>query len=208
MSVTDFLDFFGFSEPATTFGFGLATAGPDTFPGNVGDDFAFGIGGDDRLAGAGGNDILVGGDGKDNLFASTAAFGDPSTDNAGNLNFIEGGPGNDSLRAGAGTDVFYFDNNSGQDTIFGFNPAVDVIVVRANINGLADIQPDLTVNATGGAAVVAHLGFKFPFFGTAVLNLSGAGGGAIPATEANTVTFSGIPPGGPFDPNLFIVSPA
>ena len=72
-----------------------------------------GFDGDDSISGSDGNDSLVGNNGND---------------------FLDGGLGDDILVGGAGSDRFFFDLNSGNDTIDDFVVGEDIIEITANSN--------------------------------------------------------------------------
>ncbi|MGR3501849.1 hypothetical protein [Pseudaestuariivita sp.] len=88
-------------------------AGRDTVFAGDGNDTLRGGGGNDNLYGENGNDILQGGGGSDRLFGG-----------AGNDTFF-GGQGNDILQGGGGRDRFVFRENSGTDTILGYETRQD-----------------------------------------------------------------------------------
>ncbi len=73
--------------------------GNDTLNGDSGNDFLWGGSGNDLLLGGADNDVLFGGRGNDTLV---------------------GGAGNDVLRGGRGSDTYRFEDDFGQDVIFGF----------------------------------------------------------------------------------------
>lgn len=94
----------------------LGNEGNDTLSGDEGNDCLWGGAGDDFLVGGVGDDTLVGGEGNNTLLGG-----------AGNDSLV-GGSGNDILEGGAGSDTFFLAGDQGIDTIFGFNPDVDVLM--------------------------------------------------------------------------------
>jgi hypothetical protein len=92
--------------------------GNDTVRGGSGDDFLGGQSGSDRIYGHDGADTIDGGSGSDSIDAGSGA------------DFIRGAGGNDHLRGGPGSDVFFFNGGGeGHDTIYGFQPGVDLISI-------------------------------------------------------------------------------
>ena len=91
--------------------------GNDILDGKRGDDRLFGGRGDDTLTGDSGNDFLWGGCGNDSLLGGAdndILFGGRGDDT------LVGGAGNDVLRGGRGSDTYRFEDDFGQDVIFGF----------------------------------------------------------------------------------------
>jgi len=121
-------------------------------------DQIIGLGGDDQLFGFGGADLLQGGDGNDYL-AGGGGQGTESDDD-----ILEGGLGNDTLYGeggndflvgGAGDDNYYYDENSGVDTIDNSGGGNDYLVFRdIAINRLAYFRDgdDLIVRVDDDAA--------------------------------------------------------
>ncbi len=77
----------------------------DILHGDNGRNIIFGQDGNDMIYGHGGSDFLFGGAGDDHIEAGSE--GDR----------LYGGAGNDHLVGGAGDDVYYFGNDTGQDTV-------------------------------------------------------------------------------------------
>lgn len=84
-------------------------------------DIIYGQGGADSIKGNIGRDILIGGPGKDVLRGGTG--GDT----------LAGGPGKDKLKGGSGFDVFYFNADSGKDTVVDFRDHVDAIALPSSL---------------------------------------------------------------------------
>ena len=106
------------------------TADEDSLSGLGGVDNLFGLGGDDRLFGGAAFDRLFGGDGDDRLFGEMDS--DVLDGGAGD-DLLFGGAGGDNLTGGAGADRFYFGANGGQDTVFDFAAAQDVVVLQDGV---------------------------------------------------------------------------
>jgi Ca2+-binding RTX toxin-like protein len=107
----------------------LGGDGDDLLYGGQGSDSLDGGDGADKLLGGNGNDVLIGGDGNDTL------------DGGANNDTLVGGLGNDSLIGGAGRDVFVFVDGGGDDTVQGFEVALDRIDLTgvAALNSLEDV---------------------------------------------------------------------
>jgi Ca2+-binding RTX toxin-like protein len=84
----------------------LGTRQSDTLRGTESTDLIFGRNGSDVIRGRGGDDRIFGERGDDSLFAG-----------AGDYNYLTGGFGDDELVGGAGTDLYYFGNGWGDDTV-------------------------------------------------------------------------------------------
>ncbi|WP_448510774.1 beta strand repeat-containing protein [Immundisolibacter sp.] len=116
-------------------------ANVDTMTGNTGNDLLFGSDGADTLNGGDGNDLLVGGIGNDTLTGGN------------NNDWLVGGTGNDLIDTGTGDDVVVVTaivgtasdsarnvqggnaNDTGQDTITGFDLANDTLrIVASNVS--------------------------------------------------------------------------
>ncbi len=114
---------------------GLAGAGNQL--GNL----ILGNGGNNRLSGLDGSDTLRGGSGADTLL---------------------GGAGNDSLDGGTGADRFVFaEPGQGSDTVTGFTPGTDLIVLDASAFGgglAAGAAPTFIANFTGRSTTAAGVG--------------------------------------------------
>ena len=138
------------------------TGGTDDLLGQSGPDLLFGQSGNDRLRGAAGNDLLFGGPGADRLEGGTdddqlfggegrdlgwltparpvqSRNGDMLLGGAGTDRLygqagrdrLDGGTGDDLLVGGAGRDTFVF--RSGHDVIADFDPAVDRLILDAEL---------------------------------------------------------------------------
>jgi Ca2+-binding RTX toxin-like protein len=118
------------------------TEGDDYLEGSAGADVLEALAGNDLLLGKAGNDVLDGGAGSDYLDGdagddqlSGGAGDDSLVDHIGNDTFI-GGAGDDVMWGGDGNDVYYFENGSGRDTIFIYNPtgaASDTVEFGSNV---------------------------------------------------------------------------
>ncbi|MCC4799364.1 alkaline phosphatase [Enterovibrio norvegicus] len=104
-------------------------------------DELYGGDGDDRIEGNYGDDKLDGGSGTDALFGGN---GD---------DFLTGGQGNDTLTGGKGADVFFFDSDSGSDTVTDFNLRQDAIEIDAS---LAISFGQLNIAQSGANTVVSN----------------------------------------------------
>lgn len=109
--------------------------GNDTVYGGKGDDYVQGNQGADIVNGNIGNDTIHGGQDSDSLRGGQGddlIFGDLGVD------YIYGDKGNDIINGGEGADFFYFNTDSGNDLIGGFeSPGVaggDVILIQRNLN--------------------------------------------------------------------------
>ena len=99
-------------------------AGNDTINANAGDDTVFGDGGVDTITGGDGDDTLYGGDGDDDIHGNAGMEcidgGDGEDDLSGDANddCICGGMDShdDVLDCGTGTDDYYFNNQTQNDT--------------------------------------------------------------------------------------------
>lgn len=91
---------------------GYATA--DTIYAGSGDDSILGDAGDDYVSGGGGADFISAGEGNDTVdgdLGNDTIYGENGADR------LTGGKGNDVLDGGSGDDIYYFDADSGIDTI-------------------------------------------------------------------------------------------
>ena len=137
--------------------------GSDELRGGDGDDVLHGGSGSDVVDGQAGNDILVGGSGSDNLFGGDGddtIYGQDSSESmAGDAretdayessgdwrsdvtelfagDTFDGGLGNDDLTGGKGVDEFVF--SQGLDTVYGFQPGVDKVVIDESEFGSVDL---------------------------------------------------------------------
>lgn len=145
--------------------------GDDELNGGSGDDFIYGEAGDDVIAAGQGDDVVLGGDGDDEITGGAGQdriFGGDGDDNlsggAGN-DLLDGGDGDNVLRGGAGNDTFRI-TGDGNNTINGFNPADDRIVVE--VPGVDDFD-DINWVQVDGNTVVGVL----PNGGTILVNGAG-----------------------------------
>ncbi|MDV3457874.1 cadherin domain-containing protein [Sphingomonas sp. HF-S4] len=133
------------------------TAGEDRlWGGGLGNDTINGLGGHDLISGGLGNDKLDGGDGNDVLFGN---LGDDQLRGGNGNDVLIGGYGYDKLWGGAGSDSFHFGATFGDDTIYDFNTAEDLIILDdgvtvtqtkvhdANGDGVNDLVLTLTVGS-------------------------------------------------------------
>ncbi|NQU57074.1 MAG: cadherin-like domain-containing protein [Rhodospirillales bacterium] len=114
-----------------------AEAGDDTLKGGSGDDVLYGGGGDDSLRGGGGEDVLFGGAGDDVLRGG------------GGEDVLYGGTGDDTLRGEGGEDTFFFNAQSGSDTIADYHKGE---TLRFEGNGFS--ENDIVVAPDGDHAVI------------------------------------------------------
>jgi len=150
--------------------------GNDTVIGGLGDDRVFGMDGADLLTGDEGADTIVGGDGNDSILGGDgndligAGDGDDLADGGDGNDTLIGEAGNDTLFGGAGDDVlwgmagddwliggagrdlFVITSGSGNDTVFGFNPDEDRLVLSAP--GSTVEQVVASAWAVGGSTVL------------------------------------------------------
>lgn len=132
---------------------------PDNLVGtDGGEDVLRGEDGDDMLIGLGGADSLFGGAGKDNL---QGGWG---------VDFLDGGADDDMLDGGHGEDHFFFDVNSGVDTIVNFQIGVDKILIAADHT--ASSFEELTVSTIDGNASYHITGGKIVLQDKAIGELS------------------------------------
>ncbi|CZF79823.1 Bifunctional hemolysin/adenylate cyclase precursor [Grimontia celer] len=104
-------------------------------------DELYGGSGDDRLEGNYGDDILDGGTGQDRL---NGGIGD---------DFLNGGAGRDTLTGGLGADKFFFDSNSGSDTVTDFNASHDILVIDSS---LATSLAELNIKQSGTNTLISN----------------------------------------------------
>ena len=100
------------------------SSGDDDFLNNTGEDLRgrggndviLGLGGDDRIFGDKDRDRLGGGEGNDIVYGGE---GDDKVNGGKGFDFLAGGSGDDVLKGGLqdDLDVFFFDQNFGNDTI-------------------------------------------------------------------------------------------
>lgn len=122
--------------------------GDDWMEGRGGNDRLDGGAGADRILGQGGDDILLGGEGHDALFGgaghdileggrgSDLVRGESGADTlrgGEGADTLAGGRGPDLLIGGAGADSFVFRRDDGADTIRGFEPGVDRLLLVAEL---------------------------------------------------------------------------
>jgi Ca2+-binding RTX toxin-like protein len=95
--------------------------------GNAGANRLVGWDGADTLHGEAGADTLIGAEGTDTLYGQSAA---DSLVGGGADDLLVGGTGADTLRGDAGADRYVFEAGDGADLIQGFEPGVDLLVLR------------------------------------------------------------------------------
>ncbi len=131
-------------------------AGDDTLRGDHGDDRLTGGEGRDRLSGGAGDDVLSGGDGNDLL---RGGAGD---------DVLEGGAGRNTLWGGSGADTFVFQISAGQDRIFGFDAAEDLLDFSQT--GLQ--FDDLAIDTRGAITTISYGEGEIILFGTSCETLT------------------------------------
>ncbi len=138
----------------------VGNGGDDKLFGRRGDDQIFGGAGDDRLIGNRGNDALYGGTGDDRLAGHSGAdelhggAGQDVLKGGAGADRLIGGEGDDKLFGGRGADTFVFRENSGCDTIFGFDNGRDTI----DLTSFGLTFQDLSIEShwRGSTIEVAH----------------------------------------------------
>ena len=121
----------------------MGDEGRDVVRGGDGFDFVFGGAGNDRLFGEKGDDYLSGDTGNDVLAGG-----------AGN-DRLNGGEGDDRMNGGSGADTFmFYDMNGGNDTITGYNEAVDTIILTGDYS-LKQGSTGTTIHYDNGDIFVA-----------------------------------------------------
>lgn len=121
--------------------------GKDIAEGGSGIDQIFGGGGTDTLSGGAGADTIAGGGAGDQLFGDEGAdtlFGDGGND------WLDGGFGDDGMTGGFGSDLYYFNDGYGDDTILDFE-AGETIAFDASM-GLS--FGDLVIDTQGDMSVI------------------------------------------------------
>jgi Ca2+-binding RTX toxin-like protein len=129
-----------------------------TIHGGGGDDvFQVLFRGEHHLFGGDGDDIVQifdgtvdfsGGSGNDTVMTHSSmaeisgGSGDDWIWSIGNYGTIEGGEGNDIVFALGAIDTFIFSDNSGQDTVYGFGVADDLILLRRDVGDNLSIVQD------------------------------------------------------------------
>ncbi|MDE0538214.1 MAG: calcium-binding protein [Rhodospirillales bacterium] len=134
---------------------------PDPWEGTEDADFFVDDAGDTTIRVKGGNDMVLAGEGDDTIDGGAGndmLFGEEGDDT------IHGGAGDDTLYGGSGADAFVFKAGHGNDTIHDFTDGEDTI--RIDTVGLTGVTgfADLSIADDNG---------------TAVIDLSGQGGGTI-----------------------------
>lgn len=119
--------------------------GDDLIDGRFGNDLLRGDGGDDRLRGDSGSDTFEGGAGDDVLESS-------------DTDFISG-VGERAIE-GEHLDVFLFGRGDGNDSLLGYDPDVDTIVIDTAARSDVSIEED-----ANGNAVLAFANVTVTFFG-------------------------------------------
>ena len=147
-----------------TLGFGTEYAA-----GNTGNDTisAAGLTTAVTIGGAGGNDTLTGGDAGDTLsgqFGNDTLFGGAGVDTLlGGVgdDHLYGGTGNDTLQGGVGADILFFEDNSGNDFVFGFENGQDrfSFAGHSQVNSMSDITitdsgADAFITLNGGGQII------------------------------------------------------
>lgn len=117
--------------------------------GNGGDDWIWGEGGADTVSGGAGEDVIAGGSGADRMI---------------------GGTGNDHIWGGTGPDTFVVDDNWGDDWIWDFEVASDVIDMTA-VNSLDNLI-DLVFTDTDDGVVISFGGDSILLIGVEQASLS------------------------------------
>lgn len=133
----------------------------DIVVGGSGNDTMYGEGKKDKLYGQDGNDTIFGGASTDRLFGQNnddVLYGGASNDRlyggTGDDTLI-GGNGNDLLYGGTGADEFIFDNQSGNDQMFGYDANADSITISDTAFLSIGIFTDkITVTHTGGTVTI------------------------------------------------------
>ena len=108
----------------------------DTIDGGIGADTIKGGAGSDSIFGGKGDDELHGGKGNDTLW---------------------GGAGNDVLYGEDGEDVFYYNTGEGNDTIFGYNPEYDKIILnKGTVNNVTSDRNNNVIFSIGSGQIVVY----------------------------------------------------
>lgn len=117
----------------------IATANGEIIYGTVVNDVIDGLGGNDQIQGSSGDDTLQGNTGNDTLFGEAGndqLFGGDNDDRlqggAGN-DLLDGGAGNDDMRGQGGNNIFSFGASNGNDNIYDFVVATDLIRVAPGL---------------------------------------------------------------------------
>lgn len=120
----------------------------DTLYGGTGNDTVVGGDGDDILGGGAGADSVVGGNGSDTMYGGA---GNDTLSGGQGSDHIFAGAGDDRIEFGAGDgaiDYYIATETSGNDTIFGFEPGTDKLLLGATGLTSANIGVDAMGNAT------------------------------------------------------------
>lgn len=133
--------------------------GDDRISGGDGNDFLRGDLGDDTIHGGDGRDHVRGGQGDDMLFGGD---GDDMIRGGEGDDILNGGAGRDLMWGGDGTDTFVFQENSGQDRIFGFNAEEDQLDFSQT--GIA--YDDLEIKTHGTFTTISYGDGEVMIFGT------------------------------------------
>ncbi|CZF83046.1 Hemolysin, chromosomal [Grimontia celer] len=116
-----------------------------------------GNGYDDELHGGTGNDRLEGNQGDDELYGDE---GNDELKGQDGEDFLSGGAGFDTLTGGKNADVFFFDSESGSDTITDFNLREDSIQIDSSLASGTDALlywqsgADTVISVNDGAATI------------------------------------------------------
>lgn len=145
----DYVSHIGYARIWIAFGANIENAlggsSADTIQGNSLANSLFGRGGNDTVAGYAGNDEIRGGAGNDLLRGG-----------AGNDRIL-GGKGDDVFYGGAGNDTFVMGaSSSGDDLIYNFNAAADVIEIPSEI--FANAAAAISASSVSGGNMVIDLG--------------------------------------------------
>lgn len=133
--------------------------GDDRISGGDGNDFLRGDLGDDTIHGGDGRDHVRGGQGDDWLFGGD---GDDMIRGGQGDDILNGGAGRDLMWGGDGADTFVFQENSGQDRIFGFNAEEDLLDFSQT--GIA--FDDLEIETHGTFTTISYGDAEVMIFGT------------------------------------------
>lgn len=136
----------------------------DKLYGQDGDDVMYGGWSSDRLYGQNDNDDLYGGDSNDRLYGgegNDALYGGTSVDlmyGGNGDDTLDGGSGTDYLYGGAGEDTFVFDDQSGNDQVFGFELGTDSIdIENTAFLSIGIFADQVTISHSGGTVTLNDL---------------------------------------------------
>lgn len=123
--------------------------GDDSISGGEGNDFLRGDHGDDIIDGGDGRDHVRGGHGDDTL---SGGDGDDMIRGGEGDDILNGGTGRDLMWGGEGEDVFVFQENAGQDQIFGFDADED----RLDFSQTGLTYEDLQIESFGSYTRISY----------------------------------------------------